>query len=110
MESRVIRVGEPEEHDLAEADDRVRGGEGERRAVERARDGERRDEQGGHGDEDRDPDRALLRVDDTRQPRVADPRPPEHAEHEEARGDPVPLGIGRLSAVHCVIARTKTRS
>ena len=35
----------------------------------------------------------LLGVDDARQPRVADPRPPQHAEHEQPLREPLP---GRL--------------
>ena len=62
-----------EQPDLRDAHDPVRARERERVVVERSRDAERRDEHRRHRGEDRDPDRALLRVDDARQPRVARP-------------------------------------
>jgi len=42
------------------------------------------DQQRRHRDEDREPDGVLLGVDDAREPGVADPRPPQDAEHEQA--------------------------
>ena len=57
------------------------------------------------------PHRALLGVDDAGQPRVADPRPPQHAEHQQALGRGPPRSArAAISAVHCVSASTKTRS
>ena len=78
--------------------------------AERVRDRERRDEEGRHRGEDRDPDGARLGVDDARQPGVPDPRPPEDAEHEQALDEPFPYRVFAMSAVHCVRASTKTRS
>jgi hypothetical protein len=47
-------------------------------------------EQPGHRREYRDADDALLGIDRARQPRVADPRPPQGAEHEQALGQARP--------------------
>ena len=89
-QARVVPARESEERELHEADDRVGGGEEQRRVVERLRHAEGDDEQRGHRDEDREPDDPFLRIDHARQPRVADPCPPEQAEHEEAPGEPLP--------------------
>ena len=51
---------------------------------------ERDDQQRRHRGEDDQPHRALLGVDDAGQPGVADPGPPEHAEHQQALGQPRP--------------------
>ena len=57
------------------------------------------------------PDRALVRVDDAAQPRVADPRPPQHGRgSRRPSARPVHVGSSAISAVHCVSASTKTRS
>ena len=44
----------------------------------------------GHRAEDRQPHDALLGVDDAGQPRVADPRPPQHAEDQQPAGHALP--------------------
>ena len=91
----VVPACEREQRELHEAHDPVGAGEEQRRVVERLRHAEGDDEQRGHRDEDRDPDDPFLRIDHARQPRVADPRPPEQAEHEEAPGEPLPGRVGR---------------
>ena len=68
------------------------------------------DEQRRHRGEDHQPHRPLLGVDDARQPGVADPAPPQHAEHEHPFARPDHVGSAAMSAVHCVSASTKTRS
>jgi hypothetical protein len=92
-EARVVAAGEHEQRDLREADDRVGAGEQERLVAERAGHAQRHDEERGHGGEHHQPHGALLRVDHARQPGVADPRPPHHAEHQQALGEALP---GRL--------------
>ena len=83
----------------ASADEPVRArGEQQRGVVEHVGHAERRDQQARHRGEHDDPDGALLRVDDARQPGVADPAPPQHAEHEHALGEPLPRRRGRPSA------------
>ena len=83
----IVAVGDPEERDLAGADDRVGADEEQGLRVERLRHGERRHEQPGHRAEHHEPDDPLLGIDDARQPRVADPGPPEHGEHEQPTRD-----------------------
>ena len=56
------------------------------------------DQQRRHRGEHGEPDRALLGVDDAGQPGVADPGPPQHAEHERAPGEPLPGRVVRPSA------------
>ena len=64
---------------------------------------ERHDEQRGHGAEDREPHRALLGVDDAREPGVAAPTP---TRGPRGRAAPAPtppqVGSRAISAVHCV--------
>ena len=60
--------------------------------------------------EHREPHRALVGVERVRQPGVAGPGPPERAEHEHPRPSPPQVGSRAISAVTCVIAKTKTRS
>ena len=79
----IVAAGEQEEGDLARPDDGVGDGEGEGEVVERLRDAERDHQQPGHRAEDREADGPLLGVDDAGQPGVADPGPPQHAEHED---------------------------
>jgi hypothetical protein len=43
-----------------------------------------------HRGEDDEPDDALLRVHDAGEPGVADPAPPQHAEHEHPLREPLP--------------------
>ncbi len=43
-----------------------------------------------HRGEQRDPDPALLRIDDAGQPRIGRPRPPEQGEDEHALAEPLP--------------------
>ena len=89
---------------------RVRRGERQSVVTERAWHRERGNEQRGHHGEHRDPHRAFLGIHDTRQPRIADPRPPEHAEHQQPTSEPAPGRVSAMSVVHCVRASTKTRS
>ncbi len=72
---------------------------------------QRHDQRRRHRREQRQPHGALLGVDHARQPGVADPRPPQHAEREQApwRG-PTSAARRTISAEHCVIASTNTRS
>ena len=91
---RLVAARDQEEADLRVADDRVGAREQQRLVLERARDGERDDEERGHRGEHHEPHAALLGVDDARQPRVADPRPPHHAEHEQALGEALPRRVG----------------
>ena len=64
-----------------------------------------------HRAEHRDPDDALLGVDQARQPGVAAPRPPQdaRARASPSRG-PARSASFAISAVHCVSASTNTRS
>ena len=108
----VVAAREHEQADVRDPDDAV----GERRtssARSPKASGTHSDdqEQRRHRDEDHDPHRALLRIDDAGQPRVADPRPPQHPEHKQrpARARPR-SGRSDISCVHWVIASTKTRS
>ncbi len=86
----VVRAGEHEEGDMGAADDAVDQREGERQAAERLRHAERDQQQRRHRAEDHQAHRALLGVDHAGQPGVADPRPPEDAEHQQALGQPLP--------------------
>ena len=87
-ERRVAAAGQHEEGDVRPADRSVGQGEFERELVEGLGHADRDDEEGGHGGEDRDAHRALLRIDDAGQPRVAGPRPPQHPEHEHSLRQP----------------------
>jgi hypothetical protein len=75
---------------MREADEPVRAREDECVVPERVRHGERGDEERGHRREHRDPHRALLGIDDARQPRIAAPRPPQHDQHEQRLEQPFP--------------------
>ena len=91
--------------------DAVGDGEGEGAVAEGLGDAERHDQEPGHGREHDEPDRALLGVDDARQPRVADPRPPQHGRARASPGRaPSHVGSATISAVHWVKPSTKTRS
>jgi hypothetical protein len=79
--------------DLREPHHEVRAREQQRLGPERARHAQRDHEEGGHRGEHRQPDRPLLWIDDAGQPRVADPRPPHHAEHEHALGNALPRRV-----------------
>ena len=83
---------------------RVRAGEQQRVVAERVRHAQRHDQHRRHRGEHREPHRALLGVDDARQPGVADPRPPQH---RRARAGPSPspahVGSRAISAVHWVM-------
>ena len=110
-ERRVVAAGQQEQRDVPDPHHAVGDGERERAVAERLRDAERDDEQAGHRAEHHDPDRALLGIDDARQPRVAHPRPPEHARARASRARcPTQVGWAAISAVHCVNPSTKTRS
>ena len=78
---------------MADADDAVGDGERQGSIAEGLRDAEGDDQQADHGPEHREPHRALLGLDEVRQPRVADPCPPDHREDEHAATDARP---GRL--------------
>ena len=90
---RVVVARDPEQGDVGGPDDRVGDREDERRVVEGAGHADRRDQEPRHRGEDDEAHRALLGVDDAGEPRVADPRPPQDREHEEALRDALP---GRL--------------
>jgi hypothetical protein len=84
-----------EQPDLPVADDRVGDRELECQAAERARHRQRDEQHAGHRAEDHDPDRVLLGIDDARDPRVTDPRPPKEREHEEALEQAAPVRVVR---------------
>ena len=86
----VVGAGEDEEGDVEDAEDADRQREGEAEVAEGLRHAERGDQHRRHRGEDHQPDRALLGVDHAGQPGVADPGPPEHAEHEQALDHPLP--------------------
>ena len=87
---RVVAAGHEEQHDLHRAHEPVGEREQQRLVAERIGDAQRDHEQGRHRREDREPDRPLVGVHDAAQPRVADPAPPQHAEHGQALGEPGP--------------------
>jgi hypothetical protein len=89
----VVAAGEHEEGDVGGAHEAVGDGEGEGEPAEGLRDAEGDDQQRGHRGEDDDSHRPLLGVDDAGQPRVADPRPPQHAEHQHASGQSLPARV-----------------
>jgi hypothetical protein len=68
------------------------------------------DEQPRHRGEHDQAHDALLGLHDAGQPCVADPRPPQRAEDEHSLAPPVKDGSAAISAVHCVMASTNTRS
>ena len=108
--SGIVAARDQEQTDLGEADDAVRAREQQRVVPERARHTECDDQESSHRHEHHETDAALLRVEHARQPGVPDPRPPQDAEDEQAPREPHQVGSSAISAVHCVIARTKTRS
>jgi hypothetical protein len=69
--------------------------EDQRGVAERVGNGEPGDEQAGHRREDDEPHGPLLRIHDAREPRVADPAPPQNAEDEHPLGDARPRRLGR---------------
>ena len=73
----------------------VGDGEAEGAVTERLRDTERDDEQTGHRDEHHEANPAFLGLDQAREPRVADPRPPDHREREQPATDSRPVRLGR---------------
>ena len=107
----VIAAGDHEQRDVAQPDEAIGNGEAQGAVAEGLRHRDRDDEQPGHDDQHHDSYRAFFGLDDARQPRVADPRPPDH---RQRRGSPDPsrtsVGSFTISAVHCVNASTKTRS
>ena len=86
----VVGAGEHEEGDVGDPEDAEREREGEAEVAERVGHAEGDDQQRRHRGEDDQPHRALLGVDHAGQPGVADPGPPEHAEHQQALGHPLP--------------------
>ena len=112
-QARVVAAGEQEQRDVRGAHDPVGAARTRApRSLERVRHAQRHDQQRRHRREHHEPDRALLGVDDAREPGVAGPRPPQQREHEHALAPAAPsVGVRRaISAVHWVIASTKTRS
>jgi hypothetical protein len=89
----VVTAREKEQRDVGRAHHSVCDRERERPFVECLRDAQRRDQQPRHRREEREPHRALLRIDDAREPRVCRPGPPQHREDEHALGDPLPVRI-----------------
>ena len=90
----IVPAGDQVERDVGGPDDAVGDGEGEGPVVEGLRHAQAHDQQPGHRPEDHQPDGALLRVDHARQPRVADPGPPQHGQHEQPTAQAVPVGVG----------------
>ncbi len=86
----VVGAGEHEEADVGDAEDAEGEGEGQRQVAEGLRHAERGDQQRRHRAEDDQPHGALLGVDHAGQPGVADPGPPEHAEHQQPLAQPRP--------------------
>ena len=80
---------------MAQAHHAVGDGEAEGAVTERFRDTERDDEQTGHRDEHHEANPAFLGLDQAREPRVADPRPPDHREREQPPPDARPVRLGR---------------
>jgi hypothetical protein len=80
----VVGTGEPKEGDVGGAVEADREREGEGEVAEGLLDAERDDQHRRHRGEDDQADHPGLGVDDAGQPGVADPRPPEHAEDQEA--------------------------
>ena len=87
---RVVAAGEHEQRDVRDPHDGVGEREDQRGVVERLGHAQPDDEQRRHRGEDHEPDGVLLGIDDARQPGVADPRPPQHAEHEHALRQALP--------------------
>ncbi len=92
-ERRVVTAGHDEQDDVRAADHRVRAGEQEPQVAERLGNAQRHHQRRRHRGEDREADDALLGVDHARQPRIAHPRPPHHAEDQKALGQPLPGGV-----------------
>jgi hypothetical protein len=86
----VVGAGKHEEADLGDPHGAVDEREDDREVAEGLRDAERDEQQRRHRPEDDQAHGALLRVDDAGQPGVADPGPPEHAEHQQPLGEPRP--------------------
>ena len=90
-EVRVVARRDQEERDLAGPHDAVRDRERERTVTERLGDAERGDEQAGAMAANiDDPHAALFGIDHAREPGVAHPRPPQHAEHEHRPAHALP--------------------
>ena len=94
-EGGIVAARDQEQTDLGEADDAVRAREQQRVVSERARHTECDDQESSHRDEHHETDAALLRVEHARQPGVADPRPPQDAEDEQAPREPRPGRVVR---------------
>ena len=87
----VLATARDEEEDyLRYAHDGVGSREHEGGVAECLGHAQRHHEQARHGAEDRVANGALLGVDDAREPGVADPRPPQHGEHEDAACEALP--------------------
>ena len=65
----------------------------ERALAERLGHGQRGDQERRHRGEHDEAHRALLGIDDARQPRVSGPGPPQQRQHHHALGDPLPGGV-----------------
>jgi hypothetical protein len=94
-QGRVVPTGDDEQDDLPEAHDGVGAREQQGQAVEGLRHAQRHDQQRGHRGEDRKSNRALFGIHDARQPGVAHPRPPQHAEHEQPLRESLPGRVVR---------------
>jgi hypothetical protein len=94
-EVRLVFAGDQHEDDLPDPDHAVGEGELGRQASERLGHRDRRDQEGGHRAEQRDPHPALLGIDDAGQPRVAHPRPPQDAEDQHRLDDVLPVRVLR---------------
>ena len=97
-EPRVVAAGEDEQRDVRGPHAAVGDGQGQAEVTERVGHAQRRDEQRGHRGEHHQTHPALVGVDHAGQPRVADPRPPQQAEHDEAPTDASPRRVVRPSA------------
>ena len=89
---------DPVEGDVARAHHAVGDGEAEGAVTERLRNTERDDEQTGHRDEHHEANPAFLGLDQAREPRVADPRPPDHRQREQSAPDSRPVRLRPPSA------------
>ena len=91
----VVGAGEHEETDVGDPHGPVGECEDEGEVAEGLGHAERDDQQRRHRPEHDQPHRALLGVEHAGQPGVADPGPPEHAQHQQALGQPFPGGVVR---------------
>ena len=86
----IAAAGDRVEDEMEGAHDEVRDAEDDAVDLEGVRRGQRHDEHRGHRPEHGDSDGALLRVQRVGEPGVRRPRPPQHAEKEEAAQQAIP--------------------